>query len=81
MTYFCKRASPFWLNRFPGSDSIFFQDLIRNNIIDIINYSEINDLIAEGYINCKEDVIEVQKCGTLGQTHDHRNEGKYVSRP
>ena len=37
------------------------QDLIKKNIIDVINCSDINDLITECYVNWKEDIIDAQK--------------------
>ena len=41
-------------------------DLIRNNVIDIIKPEEIDDILEEGLIEHKDDVIEVQ---TDGQTY------------
>ena len=35
-------------------------DLIRNNTVDIINPEEVDELIKEGIIAKKDDVIQVQ---------------------
>ena len=38
-------------------------DLIRNNVVDIIKPEEVDDLIKEGIIEHKDDVIQVQLDG------------------
>ena len=64
------------------------QELIRNNVIDVITSGEIDDLIDEGYINYKDNIVEVQKDGLTYLIHkcNHRclvpNEnGKLICRP
>ena len=46
-----------------------FLELIRNNVIDIITSGEIDDLIDEGYIYCKDNVVEGQKDGLMRLIH------------
>ena len=44
-------------------------DLISNNFFDIIKHEEVEDLIKEGIIEHKDDVIQVQLYGFTNLIH------------